>query len=156
MDLNGGIGFNGQLPWKNSVDMKYFKMTTSSCNKTKQNAVIMGRKTFESLNFKPLSNRLNICISTTQYSNILGFPSLDDALNYLYKLTDIEKIFVIGGAVLYNEAICHKDCNELIVNEIDCQVECDVFFPEIDTEKYRLVETRTLSNDVHNRRYIRE
>lgn len=155
MGMNGGIGFNGQLPWKNSVDMKYFKMTTSSCNKTKQNAVIMGHKTFESLNFKPLPNRLNICISTTQYSNILVFPSLDDALNYLYKLTDIEKIFVIGGARLYNEAICHKDCNELIVNEIDCQVDCDVFFPEIDT-KYGLVETRTLSNDVHNRRYIRE
>jgi dihydrofolate reductase len=182
---NRGIGINGQLPWRNKIDMKYFKnLTTQRLDEQKINAVIMGRKTFESLNFKPLPNRLNICITsrspataaplftgkstillksnksmdfvrTPFDTNVLFFNSLDIALKYLYKLKLIENIFVIGGAMLYSEAINHKDCNELIVNEIDCQVECDAFFPAIDTITYVLTENRDLTGGVYHRRYIR-
>ena len=182
---NGGIGINGQLPWRNKTDMKYFRnVTTQRIDETKINAVIMGRKTFESLNFRPLPNRLNICITSRSPAtavplftghtyqplksnksmdfvhshfdpNVLFFNSLDSALKYLYKLKTIENIFVIGGAMLYGEAIDHKDCYELIVNEIDCQVECDAFFPEIDTTTYVVTESRDLSGGAQNRRYIR-
>jgi dihydrofolate reductase len=207
---SGGIGINGQLPWRNKTDMKYFRnLTTQRIDETKINAVIMGRKTCESLNYKPLPNRLNICITSRSpataislftgksptlmvstksmdfglfpfggnsrfpgdssrrelslendynvlypLKNILFFNSLNHALKYLYKLRNVENIFVIGGAMLYTEAIDHKDCHELVVNEIDCQVDCDAFFPEIDTTKYILTENRDLTDGVQNRRYI--
>ena len=52
----GGIGINNRLPWKSKLEMDYFrKVTTGNGN----NAVVMGRKTFESLNYRPLKNRRN-------------------------------------------------------------------------------------------------
>ena len=56
--------------------------------------------------------------------------------------------------MLYREAIHHKDCQELIINEIDIQVDCDVFFPVIDSHKYLLSENHNLGGGVWNRRYI--
>lgn len=59
--LTGGIGKGNRLPWKLPTDMKMFKkITTSSPH---GNSVIMGKKTFESMNHKALPNRLNIVIS---------------------------------------------------------------------------------------------
>ena len=61
-----GIGNNGQLPWRLQSEMKHFATTTKTTQDPgKQNAVIMGRKTWESipLKFRPLKNRLNIVLS---------------------------------------------------------------------------------------------
>ena len=167
-DLNGGIGLNGKLPWNNKTDMKYFKNIKCQCmDETKKNAIIMGRKTFESIDCKPLPNRLNICITSISpfsakpqvYSlennkNILFFNSLDTALKQLYKMTNIENIFVIGGATLYQEAINHRECDELLINCIDCCVECDSFFPKIDSTRYLLANSNHLDDTVLNQRYI--
>ena len=63
---NGGIGLNGKLPWRLKEDMKLFKRITTTIqnpnDEGKQNAVIMGRKTWESIpnKFRPLPNRINI------------------------------------------------------------------------------------------------
>jgi len=61
-----GIGIKGNLPWKLSQDMKYFRqLTMSTIDPKKQNSVIMGRKTWESIppSFRPLTKRVNIVIS---------------------------------------------------------------------------------------------
>ena len=61
-----GIGLNGELPWKLKSEMKYFAETTSKTKDIdKINAVIMGRKTWESipLKFRPLKNRFNVILS---------------------------------------------------------------------------------------------
>ena len=61
-----GIGYNGELPWRLRSEMKYFAQTTSKVtDPNKRNAVIMGRKTWESIppKFKPLKNRFNIVLS---------------------------------------------------------------------------------------------
>ena len=61
-----GIGLNGELPWKLQSEMKYFAETTSKTKDCdKMNAVIMGRKTWESipLKFRPLKNRFNVILS---------------------------------------------------------------------------------------------
>ena len=60
----------GKLPWKLPPDMKFFKkLTTTTQNQAMSNAVIMGRKTFESLHdgFKPLPQRINVVISSHAY-----------------------------------------------------------------------------------------
>ena len=187
-----GIGINGKLPWNNSTDIKYFKnITTQIFNNNKINAVIMGRKTFQSLNYKPLPNRLNICITSCNLNTvfpffigksfyplisnksmdfspsnnnnnnpsikqqIMFFNSLDDSLNYLYKSSIVENIFVIGGSILFKEAITHKDCIEILINEIDCDTECDVFFPEINKEQYILTNSNYIGEGVNNKRYIK-
>lgn len=60
-DINNlGIGKDGQIPWKNKTDMKWFKDVTIGNG---NNAVVMGRKTWESLGKKPLKDRLNIIVS---------------------------------------------------------------------------------------------
>lgn len=190
-DKKRGIGIQGKLPWKNTTDMKFFKnITTQRFEEHKINAIIMGRKTFESLNYQPLPNRLNICITSyhpdTAYSLFIGnsfyplksnksmdfkisssylneeinnqimfFNSLNESLEFLYNFSKIDNIFVIGGSILYHEAINHKDCKEIFINEIDIDVDCDVFFPEIDNEKFVLTYSNFIGEGVQNKRYIK-
>ncbi len=61
-----GIGNKGQLPWRLKNEMKFFaKMTTTTKDTSKKNAVIMGRKTWESIpeKFRPLKNRFNLILT---------------------------------------------------------------------------------------------
>lgn len=66
MDSRGGIGKNGKLPWKLPKDMAYFhKLTTTTVDPKKINAVLMGRKNWESIpsKFRPLKGRINVVLS---------------------------------------------------------------------------------------------
>ncbi|MEM9422743.1 MAG: dihydrofolate reductase, partial [Pseudomonadota bacterium] len=54
---NGAIGRDGDIPWHVPEDLKFFQRETMG------GAIIMGRKTWESLPFKPLKNRLNVVVS---------------------------------------------------------------------------------------------
>ena len=81
---NRGMGINNQLPWMISKDLKKFKILTVGNGK---NCVIMGRKTWESLPFKPLPLRANIVLSRTmeeQYNCIVK-RNLEDAFDYTNK-----------------------------------------------------------------------
>lgn len=104
-----GIGKNGKLPWSLPSDLKFFKdVTLTTSDTTKKNAVVMGRKTWESLPLahRPLTGRLNVVltrsvsfdVATTE--NVIICGSLDSALKLLasspYCLS-IERVFVIGG-----------------------------------------------------------
>jgi dihydrofolate reductase/thymidylate synthase len=149
-----GLGKNGQIPWNEPVDMKYFKEITSKVSDaTRQNAIIMGRRTYESLNGRTLPNRRNIVISSDCNNTIDWFTSLQSAMDYLWYDKSIEKIFVIGGGQLYQEAIRHRGCNELYINLINTDAECDVFFPEINNDTYELCSEHALSERVTARHY---
>ena len=68
-----GIGFNGSIPWRIPEDLKFFKDTTTfTKDNQKQNAVIMGRKTWESIpsKYRPLPSRLNIVLTRNTNSDI--------------------------------------------------------------------------------------
>lgn len=119
-DPNLVIGKEGGLPWRYPEDLKHFKNTTLG------NAIIMGRGVFEELNEIPLPDRRNIVLSRTQeYDNVESFSSLEDAFE---ALGEEDEVFIIGGGVLYRQAIDIAD--KLIITEIHKEYEGDTFFPE--------------------------
>ena len=137
-----GIGFQNKIPWLDKYcDLPYFKKITTDCDSiSRQNVIIMGKNTWNSLNCKPLSNRLNCIISKSLFEenkdsiNHLIYPNLDDCLQSLQetKFHNINKVFVIGGEQLYKEAIVHPKCIKLYINKIPMTCDCDTFFPKID------------------------
>lgn len=136
---DGGIGYNGTIPWYLPPDLKYFQKLTTDTDvddPTKQNAIIMGKNTWYSLPKKPLKNRRNIVLTTSKnIENIIAeggevYRSLDDALRYLCEDPKIAKIFVIGGESLYEEAIQHPSCMYIYMTHIEHdEYTCDRFFP---------------------------
>ena len=148
---NRAIGVAGKIPWKCRTDMKFFKeITTTTRDATKVNAVIMGRKTFESLH-APLPNRVNVVLSK-------GSNNLDDTIAELESDSNIETIFVIGGAMVYREAINHPKCDKIYLNTVHVVSDlsgADAFFPEIDPNMYELVQTTVMDATVTSYLYKR-
>ncbi|ODQ77602.1 hypothetical protein BABINDRAFT_163329 [Babjeviella inositovora NRRL Y-12698] len=142
-----GIGHQGGLPWKLKQEMKYFRQVTSQASKPgHSNAVIMGRKTWESIptKFRPLPNRINVILTRTGTDALQGADgaalvahSIDDALLQLQgKLVD--KIFIIGGAEIYNSVIKDARTTRVLLTEVHAEgaVEMDTFldFPWFNEE----------------------
>lgn len=153
---NLGIGTQGNLPWRIKGDMDYFKCLTSTCKESsKVNAVIMGRKTWESIptKFRPLPNRLNVVLSrshqfqeqikdTWDASKVVVSNSLIESLEMVSKAENVEGVFVIGGGLLYAEALTSEYCSKVFLTEVTyggpAQATYDTFFPEISARKFRL------------------
>ena len=144
---NGGIGMNNGIPWHVPQDMKHFYRVTTGIVATSlttraMNAVIMGRKTWESMQQKRLKNRINVVISgsqtlTDEYAkshDIILAKSLQDALDKLGEIDTVgdvvvNDVFVIGGASVYQDALCHPMCTTAHVTWIHGNYDCDTFFP---------------------------
>ncbi|MDE1920753.1 MAG: dihydrofolate reductase [Candidatus Omnitrophica bacterium] len=140
-DSSYGIGKNGRLPWRLPGDLRRFKeITTGEDQGLKKNAVIMGRKTWESLpeKFRPLPNRVNVVLSRRRDfkvpAGVLCFQNLDEALTALSSLNNIGDIFVIGGAEIYASAMAHPLCQKLYVTHVKGAFDCDAFFPPISRQ----------------------
>ena len=131
MDQACGIGKDNKMPWHLSADLKHFARTT------KGGAVIMGRKTWESVpdKWRPFSERLNIVLSRDpDYQlpeGVLLADSLEQALQLAKQCSHAKEAFVIGGANLFAQAIQHPACRKLILTEIQAECEVDARFPEI-------------------------
>jgi dihydrofolate reductase len=121
---NGIIGKNGGLPWKLPRDLNRFAMITRG------HAIIMGRKTWESLPKKPLPGRVNIVVSRTHRdisgANTVG--SLFEAFNFA-KHSDSERACVIGGAEIFRDAF--PMVTKCFITRIHQEVEGDIVFPEL-------------------------
>lgn len=138
---NNAIGINNSLPWHLPADMKFFKNTTWGM------PVIMGRKTFESMNSKPLPGRLNIVISRQAKLNIAGVAvvsSIEDAVAEAFK-TDCKEAFVIGGGEIFANVI--NDASRIYMTRVHTHLDGDVFFPEIDERKWECKERRDILKD---------
>ncbi|KAI5958766.1 DFR1 [Candida margitis] len=133
-----GIGYKGSLPWRLRKEMAYFRrVTTRTVDPSLRNAVIMGRKTWESIpsKFRPLPNRLNVILSRSFENKIidddvLHAKSVQDSLR-LIKDKNIERVYVIGGAEIYNEFIKSGLVDNVLLTEIENteeeQLEMDTF-----------------------------
>jgi dihydrofolate reductase len=132
-DAQRGIGINNTLPWHLPGDLPRFKSITTG------HAIIMGRKTFESIG-RPLPNRRNIVLTRNSQWKKEGVeiaPSLPAALELIHDA----QAFVIGGADIYAQAL--PLCSQLLVTEIHHTFECDAFFPAIDNKHWQEIERAT-------------
>lgn len=128
---NNAIGKDNDLLWHLSEDLKYFKKTTN------ERTVVMGRKTWESLPFKPLKNRRNIVVSSQKDYHIEGAELFDDVNKVLEALKEEkDEVFCIGGASLYKALLPKAD--KLYITRVYKDFEADVFFPEIDEQKWEI------------------
>jgi dihydrofolate reductase len=122
VERNQGIGFEGQMPWPRLVgDMRWFK------EKTTDQIVIMGRKTWESIGSKNLPNRINIVISRNSIEGVdQCFSDTDRALDFCTTFYPHKEIFIIGGSAVYQHYLDIVD--RFYVTEIDSDYKCDTFF----------------------------
>ena len=141
-DQSLGIGRDNTLAWHIPEDMRFFRrLTTITSLPTRQNAVIMGRRTYESLPdaYRPLPNRYTIVVSKTrQYEGdtLCTVASLDAAVERAESgvSTDtIEQVFCIGGGQLYQAFLNHVSCRHLFVTQIENSYDCDTYFPAYAT-----------------------
>ena len=145
IDKKNGFAKNNKIPWYLKKDLKYFNSITTGGVLDKNNVIIMGRKTWESLPVRPLPNRINIVISSDSVYKSLNSALID--LNKPHKKYLINDIFVVGGQQLYEEAIEHPLCEKLYITYVDRDFECDRFFPQIDTNKWKLSDCSCINEE---------
>ena len=137
------LGKNNQLLCHLPADLKRFKTITSGY------PVIMGDKTWESLPIKPLPNRRNTVITlnrSADYEHCEMVHAIDDAIKLVEK---DEKAFIIGGATIYKLFIDKIDT--LYLTYIDAHFDdADVFFPNVDFSKWKLIEDEAFEKDENN------
>ena len=127
---NGTIGDKNALLWHIKEDMRFFRTTTSG------HAVVMGRKTFESLGSRPLPKRTNIVITRADrvFEGALTAHSLEEAIRLA---EGDEEIFIIGGAQIYREAL--RIADRMYITRVMHDYEGDTSFPDIDLSEWKLV-----------------
>tara|TARA_Y100000034_G_scaffold117749_1_gene157569 strand:+ start:17836 stop:18360 length:525 start_codon:yes stop_codon:yes gene_type:complete len=135
-DQNGLIGKGDGLPWQLPEDLKLFKKYTAG------HAVVMGRKTWESLpeQYRPLPHRVNIILSRSMKQNLR-----DDSLAFvLRKWEQVEgivreispemNVFVIGGASVYDYVLNKSEIkvDRILLSLVDGEHEGDIYFPQLE------------------------
>ncbi len=147
MTRNGVIGRDNDLPWHLPREMRHF-MTT-----TRGHPVIMGRRTFESME-RPLPRRTNIVVTRRPGYRAPGArvaASLEAALAEAERQCredGVDETFVIGGAEIYRLAL--DVATRLYVTEIDAELEGDTFFPPVDWSRWRRVHSQSFPADEDN------
>lgn len=128
---NNALGKNNQLIWHLPADLKRFKQVTLGHH------IIMGRKTFESLG-KPLPNRTTIIITRNKnykQEGCIVVNSLPEAIEA--SVTD-ENPYILGGAEIYKQAL--EIADKLDLTFVHHSFDADVFFPEIDSSIWNVME----------------
>lgn len=142
-----GIGAGGKLPWSIPADMSYFKSVTSNPpSPTLQNAVIMGRKTWESIpsKFRPLPSRYNVVLTRDPLfrgNGCIPACGVEEAMESLRSIPDLGNIFIIGGEEVYRR--CWGITEKVMLTEVkgmseEAEAKMDVFFPEMPDADWKL------------------
>lgn len=131
VDDQGGIGNGFKLPWHIPQELKEFAFTTTMVSdRSKQNAVIMGKNTFLSIRSK-LKHRLSVIVSSTLTDvplNNVVTKTLGDALFLMSQRNDIENVFIIGGVRLFQEALDMQCVEHVYLTRVSGTFDCTVFF----------------------------
>ena len=143
---NNVIGVNNSLPWNLKTDLAHFK------NYTSNKIIIMGRKTYESIG-RPLPNRINLIVSKTikEINGAELFKSTEEAINKAKELCinkNLEEIIIIGGGYLFRDTL--SITNRLVLTKVDCNIEGDVFYPDIDLDEWQKLSSEHFTKDLNN------
>lgn len=137
-DRSWGIGKDQSLPWpKLRGDLRHFKRITSTASEGRRNAIVMGRKTWDSkeVDRRPLPNRINVVVSRSELvvpPGVIAARTLDAALDQ----SGAETVFVVGGAGVLVEAIERPDLRYVYLTRIDADYECEVVMPDLDARGF--------------------
>jgi len=148
---NGVIGAGGDVPWQYPEDMTHFKRTTVG------HPVVMGRRTFESIQRDldgPLSERLNIVLTSTPQRLPDSVTAVTSIAAALAEANDsgASTTYVIGGATVYEQFLPRAD--ELLLTELTAAFDGDTVFPTVDWSCWTETE-RTTHSDFDIVRYTR-
>ncbi len=146
MASNRIIGKDGDLPWRLSEDLKWFKKMTVG------HPVVMGRKTMESLR-GPLPKRRNIVISRNATELPDGFELVHSCEEALQGLEGEEQISIIGGAQIYKEML--PQCDEVLLSYVFHPYEGDTELPAFEDD-FVMKEILYRDDDFELRRYVRK
>ncbi|ODA68986.1 Dihydrofolate reductase type 3 [Methyloligella halotolerans] len=134
---NGAIGFEGELPWRISSELKHFRKVTMG------KPIVMGRRTYDSLG-RCLDGRLNIVVTRDRSFEVLPGGAVAHSLREALELgraeaarTGADEIAVIGGEALFKESLAVAD--RLYFTEVHASPEADTWFPEWDRSSWEEV-----------------
>ena len=138
VDLDDGIGKAGEVPWRLPADLAHFRsLTRDSAVPGAENAVIMGRRTWDSIpeRFRPLPGRLN-CVVSGQVDlrvpdGVMRADSLAHGLERVRPEPAVDRLFVIGGGQIYRRALELDGCRHIYMTRVLGHFDCDTFFPPI-------------------------
>ncbi len=139
---NNVIGVKNDLPWHLPVDLAYFKKMTLG------KPVIMGRKTFESIDCKPLPKRQNIIVTRDPNYPAPGCVVATSLQEALAAVDACEEVMVVGGSVLFEEALSVAD--RIYLTRIHHYFSGDVFFPAFDLQDWKITSEDFHKQDENN------
>jgi dihydrofolate reductase len=137
-----GIGKDNKLLWHISDDLKHFKQITSG------HTVVMGKRTYESLPFKPLPKRKNIVITDIPGEVIEGCEMAYSIEEAIEKMDVDQENFVMGGASVYRQFFLFA--NKLYITKVFTTLAADTFFPEILESEWKLSDKSERFKDINN------
>ena len=141
------IGVNNELPWKLKKDLQHFSAYTQN------KPIVMGRKTFESIG-RPLPNRKNIVISSLlePQEGLEVVANLNQAIEVasLWNKDNSteEEIVLIGGGYVFEES--KNIVNKLVLTRVECEIDGDVFYPQIDLSNWKEISKESYKRDSEN------
>ncbi len=128
---NRELGKDNKLLWHIKEDLQRFKSLTVG------HPIIMGRKTWESLPFKPLPNRINIVVTrdVDKFKDLYPFvseivSSIESAIERAKATSDAKEVFIIGGGQIYKEALEKGLVDKLYLTLVNADSDADTFFPD--------------------------
>ena len=142
-DTKNGIGKDGSIPWQIKEDMDYFKEITTRSSEGKNNAVIMGRRTWESIpeRCRPLVGRFNIVVTSRPVGHgAVGASSFMDAVGAANSFNNIDRVFAIGGQKIYEEAILCDNVENVYLTRVHGNFDCDTWFPVLPQYRFQLIK----------------
>lgn len=143
-DTKGIIGKNNHLPWHLPKDLKHFKETTLN------QAILMGRVTFEGMNNRLLPNREMLILTTQSDYQVEGatvVTNMEDVLDWYENQN--KTLYIVGGRQVYK--LFEPYVDELFVTQVQAEVDGDTYFPrEFDFSKFSLVSSELYEKDEQN------
>ena len=141
---NYAIGKSNNLPWHLPADLKHFRQLTTS------HAVVMGKRTFESLPKGPLPNRRNIVLTSVMSEGVnLGYFEADSLEDAVFLCEHEEQVFIIGGATVYKQ--CLEKVDSMYITWVHSDFSGDTYFPEVDFDKWEEISREDFDADDINK-----